>query len=238
MSDSSHRVQIIVAVIGLIGVLGAAVIANWDKIFGPVMQPEPVSIPIGDVSSPASDTELNPIPSVLTARIHFSGAGVAHGFFTSRGNLITMSEIVQDINRVSIVWKIGDESFSSRATAVERATLVPAVSVLILANKPIGKPPTPIRVSNSLSANEAVDRYLGPNDVSPGRVLEKGKEIKVGETTLRNALLTTDFSGPGDAGAPVLDKQGKVVAMVYGAGGGKSISIPIEDIKASFFGEF
>jgi hypothetical protein len=33
-SDSkSYRVQIIVAVIGLVGVLGGALIANWDKVF-------------------------------------------------------------------------------------------------------------------------------------------------------------------------------------------------------------
>lgn len=33
MADSNTRTQITVAVIGLIGVLAAAVIANWDKIF-------------------------------------------------------------------------------------------------------------------------------------------------------------------------------------------------------------
>lgn len=31
--DKSHRIQIIVAVIGLVGVLGAAVIANWHNLF-------------------------------------------------------------------------------------------------------------------------------------------------------------------------------------------------------------
>ena len=33
LSKNSHKTQIIVALIGLIGVLAAAVIANWDKIF-------------------------------------------------------------------------------------------------------------------------------------------------------------------------------------------------------------
>ncbi len=31
-SDQSHRAQIIIAIIGLVGVLGGAVIGNWDKI--------------------------------------------------------------------------------------------------------------------------------------------------------------------------------------------------------------
>jgi len=34
-TSTSSRVQIVVAVIGLLGVLGGAVIANWDKIFSP-----------------------------------------------------------------------------------------------------------------------------------------------------------------------------------------------------------
>ena len=34
MAESNHTVSIIVAIIGLIGVLGAAVISNWDKLTG------------------------------------------------------------------------------------------------------------------------------------------------------------------------------------------------------------
>ena len=34
MTSSQHRTQITVAVIGLLGVLGAAVISNWDKFSG------------------------------------------------------------------------------------------------------------------------------------------------------------------------------------------------------------
>jgi hypothetical protein len=33
MSQNSHRVAIVVAVIGVIGTIGAALIRNWDKIF-------------------------------------------------------------------------------------------------------------------------------------------------------------------------------------------------------------
>ncbi|NEO63767.1 MAG: hypothetical protein F6J98_26400 [Moorea sp. SIO4G2] len=35
--DKSHRTEIIVAVIGLVGVLGAALFANWDKLFPKVI---------------------------------------------------------------------------------------------------------------------------------------------------------------------------------------------------------
>ncbi|WP_293081645.1 hypothetical protein, partial [Moorena sp. SIO4A1] len=35
--DKSHRIEIIVAVIGLVGLLGAAVIQNWHNLFPPVI---------------------------------------------------------------------------------------------------------------------------------------------------------------------------------------------------------
>ena len=42
MAEPNHRVTIVVAVIGVIGTLGAAFIGNWDKIFppGPTSNPQ------------------------------------------------------------------------------------------------------------------------------------------------------------------------------------------------------
>ena len=45
MADSSHRVTIAVAIIGVMGTLGAALIANWDKVFPPAPQPLPKPAP-------------------------------------------------------------------------------------------------------------------------------------------------------------------------------------------------
>jgi hypothetical protein len=41
MLESNQRIAIAVAVIGVIGTLGAAFIANWDKIFVPSPKPHP-----------------------------------------------------------------------------------------------------------------------------------------------------------------------------------------------------
>ena len=49
----SYRIQIAVAVIGLVGVLGAALISNWDKIFPPSPEPEPIVVTVDD---PVEDT--------------------------------------------------------------------------------------------------------------------------------------------------------------------------------------
>jgi len=67
MPESSHRVTIVVAVIGVIGTLGAAIIGNWDKLFPPDVRPYesvvPASppVPTPSVKSPV-DTETKPPP--------------------------------------------------------------------------------------------------------------------------------------------------------------------------------
>src|SRR2546429_256794 len=41
MAESGYRLQITIALISLVGVLGGAVIANWDKLFPPSPNPVP-----------------------------------------------------------------------------------------------------------------------------------------------------------------------------------------------------
>jgi hypothetical protein len=64
MADPSHRVAITVAIIGLAGTLGAALLSNWDKIFSRSPQPKIVneenSKPINPIEAPAAD----PVPDI------------------------------------------------------------------------------------------------------------------------------------------------------------------------------
>jgi hypothetical protein len=86
MAESGHRSAIVIALIGVAGTLGAAVISNWDKLFGPASRSGPASEtrPAGDArpareSSPAGDTRAasesrpparsEPAPSVEPARV-------------------------------------------------------------------------------------------------------------------------------------------------------------------------
>lgn len=67
MAESGHRGAIVVAAIGVVGTLGAAVIGNWDKIFPPDgrLGPANESRPAND-SRPAPRSE--PAPPVEPAR--------------------------------------------------------------------------------------------------------------------------------------------------------------------------
>jgi S1-C subfamily serine protease len=95
----------------------------------------------------------------------------------------------------------------------------------------------PIRLSTSLQPGDRVESYVAVYDRTPGTVLETGAQREVTtETavTLRNVLITTHISGPGSAGIPVIDTEGRVVAMIWGGSKTETISIAIEDIKISF----
>jgi hypothetical protein len=57
-SDKGYRTQIIVAIIGLIGVLGAAVVSNWDKL-RPSSDDGPSRLPDAHTqSAPVAETSL------------------------------------------------------------------------------------------------------------------------------------------------------------------------------------
>lgn len=60
MADNSSRTQIILALIGVIGVLATAVAPNWDKFFPPRPKPVPTSTP---APAPAAAVNSEPAPS-------------------------------------------------------------------------------------------------------------------------------------------------------------------------------
>lgn len=80
MPESSSRVAIVVAVIGVIGTLGAALIANWDRIFAP----SPKSPPTIDSPRP-TQTEQRP-PAARTPNI---GGVWRDSNYPSNGSKIT-----------------------------------------------------------------------------------------------------------------------------------------------------
>jgi hypothetical protein len=173
----------------------------------------------------------------------YPGGAVTHGFFTPKGFVITImlsSLTARQANELTVVWTSDGREQRIPAEILNRPTFRSEVTFLELRNINLPRFELPIRGSGSLDTDERIERYLGPQDRTPGKVLAVGEERMVGDKTIRNALITTDIAGPGDAGAPVIDGQGAVVGMVYGGGrtGEPTISIPIEDIKASFLDAF
>lgn len=67
MADPTHRVTITVAIIGLAGTLGAALLSNWDKIFSRAPQPAVVNGQLADKTNPIKAPSADPIPDISGA---------------------------------------------------------------------------------------------------------------------------------------------------------------------------
>jgi hypothetical protein len=63
--ERSHRMQVVVAVIGVAGTLGTALIANWDKVFGP----SGGSGPRPTVATPGTQGAQSPVVSNVTGDV-------------------------------------------------------------------------------------------------------------------------------------------------------------------------
>jgi hypothetical protein len=64
MADPSHRVAITVAIIGLAGTLGAALLSNWDKIFSRAPQPKVVDEELYEKLNPVEAPAADPVPNI------------------------------------------------------------------------------------------------------------------------------------------------------------------------------
>ena len=73
--DSSTRIQIVVALIGLLGVIAAALISNWSSIF-----PKPAAVPpANSTSSSTSSTTSTPAGKKTERAVYSSGQLVVRG---------------------------------------------------------------------------------------------------------------------------------------------------------------
>jgi len=66
MPEKSYKVEIVIATIGLIGVLGAAIIANWEKLFSLKSQNSSQL----DTPKPSPNKSVDPKPSATKSSEH------------------------------------------------------------------------------------------------------------------------------------------------------------------------
>lgn len=199
-------------------------------------------------SAPSSKNSTAPVPEkhgVQTVRIRSSVAGgsiASYGFFTPKGYLVASTHTLGNAAEVSVTWVSDGTEQQQSAQVMGPGSVAPEATLLRL----IGTQPVPrdvgIRVSGSLQPGEKVARYVGPNDTTPGSVKElygqRDVQTESGMRKMARLLITTEIAGFGDSGAPVIDSEGRIVGMLFGASPTEAICIPIEDIKASFLDAF
>ncbi len=183
--------------------------------------------PTPSIDQGASDGSATTDPErqgIEVVGVGLPGRGRAQGFFTAKGYIVAfVGEGIKVSDEVTVTWSEVKET--AEVVRVDNMT-----ALLKLKNKGLVPHHAPIRLTHSLQKGEAVERFIGPQDRTPGTVLEVDANGIFGLTV----LLTTKLSFAGDAGAPVIDSKGRIVAMVLGGSRTETQSIPIERIKLSF----
>jgi len=174
----------------------------------------------------------------VTAQIVLDGTVTSHGVFTPSGEVLAMAHGIGSERRrgLEVVWQQDGQTRRSAAMVSKRAVLADGVVLLKVRSAPGARFPFPVRIAGTLQPGDKVVRYLSESDRAPGTVKQVFGEMTVhgadGPMKLNRLLITTMIAGPGDSGAPVLDADGHVVGIVFGASETETASIMIEDVKA------
>ena len=195
---------------------------NIDLTATPEPQPEPV-------------TPL-PVSGLQTVRIRFTTQGssvLSRGFFVRENYLVAF--VSEGVESVSVAWSRSDGVHEyTNASVVRRHG---TIAILKIDNFDAVIEPVTIRLSTSLQVGDSITRVASATDMTPGKVLEVNVSRAVccdatGASITIPPLVTTRISFGGDAGAPVVDSEGRVVGVVHSSSVNESIIYPIEQIRA------
>jgi S1-C subfamily serine protease len=181
---------------------------------------------------PARATEASVESQVVVAEIKDEADELCElGFFSPLGYLISTGYCFGADERLPITWTREGHRNHAEARLVRRdATSSVALLEVIGAEPP--QPTLPTRNSTTLPTGATV-----MVEGTQGRVIKMDATVSllgIG-TPVPHLLITTDVSNVGDAGAPVTDEKGSVVAMVMGGSDDQAtFSVPIETNKESF----
>lgn len=184
--------------------------------------------PPKNTASP-SPTQPERYASIQVVRVNLKG-GWSRGFFTPKGYIVAMvGQILKDSDETTVTWSKDNREYRETAEVVHVNDWI----ALLRLKHGLLPGDIPMRNASSLQQGERVDRFINANDKTPGKVL--GLNVKGLKPSV---LLTTKISAAGEAGAPVIDSQGRVVAMILGGSPDKTESLPIEIIKVRFYQAF
>lgn len=190
-----------------------------------------------DTAASASANGAPADASPLAVQVVVRDEVVATGTVIPSGLVVTPCHVVNDATQLTLR---GAGRWNGRATVVERhcdvdlALLEPERGA-ILPNRSV------IRFAGSLEVGEAIERFRGAGDRTPGKVVAPLESLSYlgDQTGAMRLLVTTNVSSGGDSGAPILDSAGRIVGLlVAGDGATKSLAIPSETIRATFIQRF
>ncbi len=187
------------------------------------------------IADPEDGGEPRPM-ALVVARIEGWGVDRRRGFFTPQGYLVAPAHALPVGKTVTVIWTVGGRDESGTASVAQLGGCGHDVALLEVGEGP--RSALPIGDSAGLRPGDAVTRFV-PNEPKSGTVVAVGAAREAGSDC--TWLVTTQLNNsqdvyPGDAGAPVLDANGEVVAMIArnDVENRHTLSVPIEDIREDF----
>jgi hypothetical protein len=176
----------------------------------------------------------SPVDTVrLTGKMTFRG----YGFYTPRGYLVLDRIPSQQEQQLSAepLGRAGDP-------AIKVQIVKSSESIPVALARPLGTALVAhsmrTRTVGSLAIGESVELYRAPNYTARGKVLRKFVDVEVagarGTESRKGLLETTSIAAAGDSGAPVIDRDGRVVGILYAGSNETSLIVPIEQIMSEF----
>jgi hypothetical protein len=174
--------------------------------------------------------------SLAPVVVRIEGPDIARrrGFFTAQGYLIAPAHGMPVGQAASVSWPIPGGTATAPAEVLRLGGCERAVAVLALEDPPASA--HAVADAGSLQPGDAVSRLV-PKEPVAGTVVELRPSGGGGCTWLVTTRLNNSRETyPGDAGAPVLDANGRVVAMIArnDPGQGHTLSLPIEHVQDAF----
>jgi hypothetical protein len=172
----------------------------------------------------------------IVARIEGSDVGRRRGFFTPQGYLVAPAHALAVGMWVTASWTVHNNDETRTASVAHLGGCGHAVALLTVEGGP--RSAHPLGASDILQPGDTVTRFV-PGEPKSGSVVEVGatpEPLTGCSLLITTRLNNSDAVRPGDAGAPVLDSSGRVVAMIAmnDTRQGHTWSVPIEGIRDAF----
>lgn len=220
---------ILVAVLGILVVLGATAITSWDKLFpGGARRGEPASDQKATPDHPSTPSEVFNLLRQSVVLVHVEGVAVnrtkwwreSSGFFVSKdGKLLTVSYALQSFAPEDVTRP---ERMSVKVAADPAGPWKTATVLTIHKNLQLAL----LQVTDQVASSPA---SFSPHGVMPGdALLLVGYPGQSTATLLQGPVanvgpkqfVVSAAASAGFAGAPVVDITGKVVGVAVGSSGG------------------